>query len=350
MSRIRPFAWLAALLAVVGWAAPAAAQHFQPFLDPGYFEPDFQFFAPAEVSEFGCGEPPNTGVYFGYDRVYAHVSRPDGEASFFSEHGMDKGWGNRYEIGYMTEERSGWQLIHWHMGGPNVHFTNAQDIVFVDGQQIQTEAPINYSRDSINALSMTSLEVNKVWRRKQFHNGAILEPLVGFRHIHFKDFYRREELDEIVIDPPDEVFVIMDRDTAQFSNACFGGQLGGRLFWTRSHWTLSADVRFFALANFQQLKLQQEFSILSDDGDLEQVVEIVGPDYIRSRSYDQASMFVWGGEVRTEAAYELTRDISLRFGFVFLDLGQGIGRGNNIRLNNQDVQMAGMTFGVTINR
>lgn len=348
MSRIRPFAWLAALLAVAGLATPAAAQHYQPFIDVGYFEPDFQFFAPVEISDFGCGPRPNTGVYFGYDRVWAFVNRPDGEASLFSEHGMDKGWGNRFEIGYMTEERSGWQAVLWHMGGPNVHFINAQDIVFVDGQQIQTEFPLNEARDSINALSMSSLELNKVWRRKQFHNGSVLEPLVGFRHIHFKDFYRREELDEFLIG--NENFVFWDRTTAQFSNACFGGQFGARWFWQRSHWMLSADIRFFGMANFQQLKHERELSILSDDGDVNQVVEIVGVDYFRIRSYDQANQFVWGGELRTEAAYSLTRDISLRFGFVFLDLGQGIGRGNDIRANNQDVQMAGLTFGLTINR
>jgi hypothetical protein len=54
--------------------------------------------------------------------------------------------------------------------------------------------------------------------------------------------------------------------------------------------------------------------------------------------------------VRAEASYELTRDINLRFGMVFLDLGQGIGRSDNIRDNNEDVQIAGLTFGVTVNR
>ena len=68
------------------------------------------------------------------------------------------------------------------------------------------------------------------------------------------------------------------------------------------------------------------------------------------RHYQRATQFVFGGEVRGEASYELTRDINLRFGFVFLDLGQGIGRGDLMRLNNQAVQMAGVTFGFTVNR
>ena len=62
------------------------------------------------------------------------------------------------------------------------------------------------------------------------------------------------------------------------------------------------------------------------------------------------SEFVWGGEVRAEASYELTRDINLRFGMVFIDLGQGIGRSRDINDNNEDVQLAGLTFGLTINR
>ena len=104
MSLIRPFAWLAALALVLGLAAPASAQYYSPFIDVGTFEPDFQFFAPAEVDDFGGPEPPNTGVYFDYDRVYVDMNRPNGEPSLFSDTFGDFTWGNRYEIGYMTEE------------------------------------------------------------------------------------------------------------------------------------------------------------------------------------------------------------------------------------------------------
>ena len=131
-----------------------------------------------------------------------------------------------------------------------------------------------------------------------------------------------------------------------------GGQLGGRLFRQRGHWLLSADVKFFALSNFQTLSRTFEFSDLADPQFVtgNTSVELVGIDVQRSRIYDRTTEFVWGGEVKGEAAYELTRDICLRFGFVFLDLGQGVGRGNQININNQSVQMAGLTFGFTINR
>jgi hypothetical protein len=46
----------------------------------------------------------------------------------------------------------------------------------------------------------------------------------------------------------------------------------------------------------------------------------------------------------------LTRDISFRTGFTFIDLGQGIGRGLTFNTNNQDTQLFGMNFGFVINK
>jgi hypothetical protein len=207
--------------------------------------------------------------------------------------------------------------------------------------------------DTINQFKMSSFELNKVWRRKEFHNGAVLEPLIGFRYINARDFFQRQVFDEVII-PPLTVptFRITQTEKAMFENQLIGGQLGGRIFRQRGHWLLSADLKFFAFGNFQTLTRQFEQSILVDPQFVtgNNSVEVVAPDIERARLYDRNTELVWGGEVRAEAAYEVTRDISLRFGMVFLDLGQGIGRGNQINLNNQSVQMAGLTFGFTINR
>jgi hypothetical protein len=365
---IRPFVWLAALLAVVGLANTASAQRYQPFIDPGYFPSDFQFFAPAEVGDFGDGEPPNTGVYLDYDRTYVNVSRPDGQTSLFSEFEGDFTWGNRWEIGYMTEEDTGWQAVIWHLSGPNEYSQFFQERILAinpddegPGGDILVVGDRNPRlfdvRTSLNVASLSSAEINKTWRRKQFHNGAILEPLVGFRYMKFKNWQRRDDYDRfgadidgnpVPADPqiegPYEQFT---QNVSVFENYMVGGQLGGRLFHQRGHWLLSADVRFFAMANFQTLNDQQlttltRYVALNDDIELNQ--------FSRVDAFDQTQEFVWGGEVRAEAAYELTRDISLRFGMVFLDLGQGIGRSDNIRDNNEDVQVAGLTFGITVNR
>jgi hypothetical protein len=132
-----------------------------------------------------------------------------------------------------------------------------------------------------------------------------------------------------------------------FENYMIGGQLGGRLFRQTGHWLLSADVRVFAVQNFQTLNRQQlsqitRYTALNGDVELNQ--------FNRVDTFAEAQEFVWGGEVRGEASYELTRDISLRFGMVFIDLGQGIGRSRSINDNREDVQIAGLTFGLTINR
>jgi len=368
MSLIRPFAWLAALALVLGLAAAAQAQYYSPFIDVGTFEPDFQFFAPAEVDDFGGPEPPNTGVYFDYDRVYVDMNRPNGEPSLFSDTFGDFTWGNRYEIGYMTEEKTGWQAILYHVDGPNEQVLvfqerldriNTGDTATAPDPIVQDRNPrVYFLRTSLNEAKFSSLELNKVWRRKEFHNGAVLEPVIGFRYLNFKDFYVRDNYTRFDADaagepvgpPPTTVdgrFEQLTTNGAVFTNNMVGGQLGFRLSQQRSHWLLSTDVRVFSAANFQLLENMTTVTLTRYTG-------VGGTVQLENRSRTQAfshnNEFVWGGEVRAEASYELTRDITLRFGALFIDLGKGIGRGNTMATNSQDVQMAGITFGLTINR
>jgi hypothetical protein len=377
MSMIRPIAWLAAIIVAVGMAASAAAQgvptspgqdhfwKFQPFLDPGYFEPDFQFFAPAEVDDFGGEEKPNTGLYVTFDRTYVNVSRPSDLFSFGSQNQGDFTWGNRMEVGYMLGDPSGWQAVLWHVNGPNETFSSSdflQEVTSTPGGvvgQVLTPGAIN----SLNQLKMSSFELNKIWRRPHFHNGTQFEPLIGYRYMNVRDFFRRETLiQEIPGAAPQaaasDEFFRTEQHIATFENQMHGGQIGARLFRQRGHWMLSTEVRFFALGNFQSLRIVNQQSVLPNPEELlvdGTAVDLFAPlgtggDLNRQVSYQRASQFCWGGEVRGEAAYELTRDINLRVGFVFLDLGQGIGRGDRLRFNNQAVQMAGVTFGFTVNR
>ena len=370
MSMIRPIARLAAILMVLGLAGTAAAQRFQPFIDPGYFDPDFQFFAPAEVGDFGGKDIKNTGVYFAYDRLYLNLTRPEDEPSLFSPFEGDFSWGNRYEIGYMTEEDTGWQAIHEHYIADQTlevfqerldRFNDDDDQAGGDPDPIFSDRnPRIYNlRTTLNSARYSSIELNKVWRRKDFHYGGILEPVIGFRAMTFRDQYIRDSytrFDETVLPPgqPDPATPNVEGEYEQlltnqafFDNRMFGGQLGARYFNQTGHWMLSAEVRVFALANFQVLERITEteltrYTMLGGDPELVLLSEV--------HEFDNATQFVWGGEVRAEAAYELTRDISLRFGMLFIDLGQGIGRGNNFRHNNQDVQMVGLTMGFQINR
>lgn len=354
MSIIRPFIWLAALATAIGLTAPGSAQTYQPFIDPNYFGlPDLQFFAPAEVGDYSGLEPPNTGFYFDFDRLYLYANRPDGEASLFSDNIGDFAWGNRYEMGYMTDEKQGWQVLIWNLNGPNENLVNAelQQFQTVDVPTASTQLDnYFYGLSSLNTMELTSVELNKIWRRKEFHEGSVLELLLGFRQMTLIDYYRRDILGELPGPIAATSFVTYDSELAEFNNFMYGGQLGGRWFQQRGHWLLSFETRFFALANNQSLKNEQVNKILDFDPVDATLIDVIGTDVNRSRTYSHANQFVWGGEFRLEAAYELTRDISLRVGSQFTDLGRGIGRGNLLRMNDQDVQLAGVTFGLTVNR
>ena len=167
MSMIRPIAWLAAAMATLMVAVSANAQsgpigpgvgtqmsaaagteafwNFQPFIDPGYFQPDFQWFAPAEVSDYGGGEPPNHGIYVTFDRTYVNVTRPIDRFSMGSQNQGDFTWGNRMEVGYMTGDPKGWQAVLWHVNGPNENFVpqsfNQQFLDPVSGALAQIPHP-----------------------------------------------------------------------------------------------------------------------------------------------------------------------------------------------------------------
>jgi hypothetical protein len=378
MSKIQPIAWVAAISMALaaGASAPALAQPvrpgsdafwtFQPFVDPGYFNPDFQFFAPAEVDDFGGEEKPNTGIYVTFDRTYVNVSRPIDRFSFGSGNQGDFTWGNRMEVGYMKGDPSGWQAVVWRVNGPNENFSSSDFTErFTDNAgTLILNVPQPGAVNSVNNLKMSSFELNKVFRLKPYHNGTIVEPILGYRYMNVRDFYQRQTLTEfpgtvgLPVDAVSDEFLQQITHRSIFENQLHGGQLGARIFRQRGHWMLSGQATFFALANFQALRVINQQSIMANP-DLELIdanpLDKInwfgqGGDTNRQQQYYRATQFTFGGEVKGEASYELTRDVNLRVGFVFLDLGQGIGRGDTRGLNNQAVQMSGVTFGFTVNR
>ena len=226
------FAWIAALLAVISVTSVAQAQRttvshashvgVNPFIEPDYFRPDLQFFAPAQVDPYSGGEPANTGFYIAVDKLSVAVSRPEGNAYTFdpvvtagsvfplafrstvdsasmnSERDLDFTWGNRVDFGYMTPERVGWSSTIYHISGPNEALVTPRERPNrrneddgSDGLDPGTteSVPILLDRNprfyditqSLNQASFTSVELNRVWRRKELHYGGILEPYIGAR-------------------------------------------------------------------------------------------------------------------------------------------------------------------------
>jgi hypothetical protein len=418
MSMSRVSATLAVLLGLLGCVSQALAQHeihhvppvihprgdnpdyLHPFIDHQTFEPDYQWFAPADVDPFGGGPKPNTGWFATYDRVRFYTTRP----RYIQSHTEgDFSWGNRFDVGYMTDEDHGWLFSFWHLDGPNATdvLTQERINIFEEDDEVNGFTPVIILRDgtevdapeglevirgvpvsdrnlratgardyqlknSLNVGELTSMELNKSLRVKPLHYGSIFEPFIGIRYAKFQDYVWRETYDRYIETtgvrlnwpPPPPLLVDLDDSTieqftstgANWTNHMVGGQLGFRWFKQKSHWLLSGEVRAFAFQNFQSYHRTTAVETTYYDGTAagDEVIYVLQsrPDVFDGH----AAEFVYGGEVRVDAAYQVTRDFSVRAGIMFMEFGRGIARGPFFAQNSEDMTMVGYTFGATLNR
>lgn len=173
-----------------------------PFVEPGYFDHDFQFFAPADVDEFGGFPEPSVGWFVDYDRMAIQFSRPE---QAFQNTDMDGAWGNRYDIGYMLEEDNGWLFEFIHLDGPTQPF--------------------------VNNAEFWSVELNKTFRLEPLYNGGIIEVFGGPKYVGFTDSF----------DPQ-----------AKVRNVMLMAQGGMRYQKRKGRWLLSTEARLFGGPNWQQ--------------------------------------------------------------------------------------------------
>ncbi len=387
-------AWrvFAAAAIVVVVAPNVSAQHrelpngptYHPFADPLEFDPDWQWFAPVDIESLAEMRPrkrANTGWYGTYDRTYIWMSRPETEDS--SDHG-DFGWGNRFDLGLMTEDESGWLFSFRSMGGPNVYDRvfqerydryNANDtgdplnplLPFVDENDPQLGVRAYILGDSLNVAGLTNFEVNKTWRARPYRYGGILEPMVGFKYSTFKDLalnqrYSRNDTNVDGIALPAQSELLLSQET-NIKNQMVGGQLGARYFNHYRRWTLSGEFRAFGMANFQQRDYALKSYLTEYGGAPATGVASTQTTYDALWVHQSNREFVYGFEARAEAAYAVTKYIHLRGGLDILDFATGIWRGANpdvvtpgfenrpsTQHHDQTVMMAGFTFGLTLNR
>ena len=111
---------------------------------------------------------------------------------------------------------------------------------------------------------------------------------------------------------------------------------------------ISGEFKTFIMANLQNFEERELTTVTLVDVGTENDVDSETVQLLSSYAND--TEFVVGGEIRAEAAYEVTRDFSLRFGFELLEFGKGIGRGGNMAQNSNSATIYGITFGCTLNR
>jgi len=265
-NRCKTLSLFAVAIAVVVGSSAIAKDG--PFIPLNEFDPDFQWFKPFELREYGGPHPPNTGWFFTFDRMYVNVSRSEQQNN--SGQG-DFTWGNRLDMGFMKEDQKGWMMSVMHIDGPNL--------------------------PTQNNANLTNVELNRVWRLDPFHKGSHMELFIGGR---FRQF--------------------TDRTFNYVENNMVGGQLGVRWFKQTDHWLLSSEMRFAASNNYQLL------------------------------GQNNAEAFVPMGELRVQAAYYVTRDLAVRFGLHTMYFGQGINRVALTTLNDEDLLVAGISFGFVYQR
>ena len=372
-----------AVVAMIVTASTGNAQQFHPFIDPMEFDPDWQWFAPvdlAHLNELSPKKRANVGWFASHDRTYVWLSRPETASSpqFRTEGAGDFVWGHRTDIGFMQENNTGWMVNFrrmstscgvWHSvlterinrleeddegGGTFFPWPDRND-PFYAGRFYNL-------KDSVNVASFNNFELNRTWRKSPYRYGGILEAFGGFKYANFRDLAQDQSYERSIINLNEPGAVdtetqleILQTDRTVTLNRMVGGQLGLRYFTHYNRWRLGGEFRAFLAGNFQTSTntFTEDLTYYDGGPGLGTDVSSTATDSFMFYRTNQAT--VWGYEVRADAAYQLTKYIGVRGGVEFLELARGIWRGGtsvrgNTDSTNQSVFMAGMTFGLELNR
>lgn len=387
---IRGIALSAGILFVSGPASARAefADRMPPGGDPMLLDAGQQWFEPlydADILDMKPKKRAHTGWYGTADYMSLWATRPsDAPGNWL----MDNGGGFRIDLGYMNDEDVGYSFtymdysVHQYDGYNrerlnrfNLYDENGiqQDVplgppwgwpqVPQDGNNFGYMSRFVEMRDSENVADFKSFEANKTWRLEPYHYGGILEPLVGLRYMRFTDVYQRMQYDADlffppVFDPLDPTFVAGEQVLTEQSvttNDMIGGQIGFRYFKFAHRWRYSAELKAFNAASFQSNRWQTSSELTLYEG-TEAEPQAVINNYIVEKGepiYGKNVEFAWGLDVRSEISYTLTKMIEVRGGLQVMHIGDGIWRGRLIdQIQDQDQMaiMAGLTFGVALNR
>lgn len=369
-------------VAIIALAPVAQAQDFLPLAEPMEFNPDWQWFAPIDVdelSENSLRKSGNFGWFVSHDRTKVWATRPDrGPTMNLSG---DWGFGHKTEIGFARENGGGWLANFTKTTFSTYHATRTdrinrfepdndpndptQDPIFPieDRNDPRFQARAYRVDDSLNAGSLTSFDLVKTWRRSPYRYGGILEPLIGLKYTTFTDFtqdqdYARSTGSIITpLAPPTadtQLETLRSFETTNM-NRLLGGQIGARYFTNYHRWRLGAEFRTFLAANFQTISENQNTYFTEYGGGPGIGTDVDFTETRSIHSYSTNQRTTWGYEVKMNAAFQVTKYIGLNGGLSVFNLARGIRRGGiNVlgatSARDQDVFMAGLNFGLEINR
>jgi len=398
MSLNRTGTWLAALL--IGWVAgaPASAQGLR----------DADLFAPAEPSHYGGGVRANQGFFFTYDALYWTISPPeratvgidtdtldvqrnvwwanDPNQTFTQGSTLDTSGfqtmftpGQRIEVGHI-EGHVGWLFNYMRLHqlsqaqaatGVQMYFhdqewgvNNLPHLVHDVGGGNIVALPVWFDFVLMDlSTKVWGTEFNLLLRTHPGHRGGIFEWFLGARYLEFE-----EQFSIRAYGTPPASALADTLFTNVANNNIFGPQLGLRWFTTNDRWQFSAEGKFIAGWNSQNVHLQ---GIVGSDLTPTNFPRPAGsPGFPQAmpatNAYDRSYMSVFSPvvELRLEGKYQLTRNVGFRAGWngmyigeiarpsrmVNYELGQTSVLGI-LRYMNRDLAfLHGLGIGIEINR
>jgi hypothetical protein len=445
MSLFIPRSWLLVAALLLGGATNAHAQMGQSPVAPEVFAPghwtpfapvdtdvDYEWFAPPNLSEYGCDRPElNEGFFFQYDRLIWAFTRPKNvdigneaaqrTVTIPTGQGVPIGaqptggiinyvngletefietefvWGNRFELGYVVDDQ-GWLVSAFHAHtldrivqttGVDVAFFDPLGVTFgfldLNGDGIDDDLNTNnvYGRDGAdiapfdgvpetpafpdygdqalspvrfttflaqNQTAMHGVELMKIWRLPRMHYGGSWEWYLGARYIGLSDEFTLNAQGGLLAD-----FNLF----SEVNNFVVGPQVGARWARTRGRWTVSAEGRFVAAANFQQVRLRGNYATNAVVGGPGGAFPNLTPTRFDDKQTDEE--FAPVGELRFETQFHIASKLSLRMGYNGMVIG-GTSRASR-RINydlpqlsildgrkNEAFIVNGFNFGFELNR
>ncbi len=378
--------------------ASAHAEHPVPPSDPYDLESDFRWFEPiyqADLEDMTPKQRANTGWFATYDRLNLYGSRPQIDRDAYpqrAENNLDKGWGHRYEVGYMlADENHGWLFSYMDADVIAYHTVRHEALNRINEDELDGEAtnpkppfgeeaipgisnnPGYFYRfidesDSENDIDIDSWEISKTWRMVPYHYGGRLEPMVGARWFRIRDTFKDATFRSSRLNPIEPVFPLdpllwgggvdqIQYEIARTDNEAITVQTGFRYFKHRDRFLFSTDFRVFTGMNFQSSRYSNSWTTtVYEDDDPTQGDEVERIIYQETDPiYLSNNEFFLGFDARGEIAYQLTKAITIRGGIQVLDIARGLWRGGStgnflIGEEDQDYIAFGGTFGITLNR
>ena len=296
--------------------------------EDGFYDYDAQLWAPVDYTSINGRQDMPTGFYGSYDISYLSVSRPGavpGVSNQLYLGGNTWHWGKNYSVGFMSEAGRGIDL-------------NWQNL---DGSSIVQGTSSNSAATQLLNLAYDTVELNRVFR-ECVGPASYIEPFIGLRYTRVAD--NTVENTTIQIGTNQQHHLVQ-----RVQNSALGGQIGARLVQQRGRFTYECDCALAGAYN------RQRYSTYA------RLVDVNGVITEREVT-NESTVFLPTLDLAGKVQYEITRDVSVRFGLELQFLWEGVARadtrpsrlnphglvaaGNPVAIEDEHFLAAGINFGL----